>query len=100
MSDLKKMAGTFAASKQINAQFSNINAGGQALSTVDSLSTLQFLSHFDATAPENIKLAQQKVTNNELAFLRAGMLGVQNIEQLGDRIGRDLQGSMALVNLL
>ena len=26
-------------------------------------------------------------------------LDVQNIEQLGDRLGRDLQGSMALANL-
>ena len=28
------------------------------------------------------------------------MLGVQNIKQLGDRLGRDHQGSMALSNLL
>ena len=28
------------------------------------------------------------------------MLGVQNIKKLGDRIGRDLNGSMALANLL
>ena len=94
------MADTYAASKQINQQLSNINAGGQALSTVDSLSTLKLLSHFDDNAPANIKAAQAKVTNNELAYLRAGMLGVQNIEQLGDRLGRDLQGSMALANLL
>jgi hypothetical protein len=94
------MADTYAASKQINAQLSNINAGGQALSTVDSLSTLKLLSHFDSNAPANVKAAQAKVTSNELAFLRAGMLGVQNIKQLGDRLGRDLQGSMALANLL
>ena len=73
------MADTYAASKQINAQLSNINAGGQALSTVDSLSILKLLSHFDSNAPASIKTAQAKVTNNELAFLRAGMLGVQNI---------------------
>ena len=94
------MADTYAASKQINAQLSNINAGGQALSTVDSLSTLKLLSHFDSNAPANIKAAQAKVTNNELAYLRAGMLGVQSVKQLGDRLGRDLQGSMALANLL
>ena len=94
------MSDTYAASKQINAQLLNINAGGQALSTVDSLSTLKLLSHFDDNAPANIKAAQAKVTNNELAYLRAGMLGVQNIKQLGDRLGRDLQGSMALANLL
>ena len=94
------MSDTYAASKQINAQLSNINAGVQALSTVDSLSTLKLLSHFDCNAPANIKAAQAKVTNNELAYLRAGMLGVQNIKQLGDRLGRDLQGSMALANLL
>ena len=81
------MADTYAASKQINAQLSNINAGGQALSTVDSLSTLKLQLHFDATAPANIKLAQQKVTNNEQAFLSARMLNVQNIKQLGDRLG-------------
>ena len=73
------MSDTYAASKQTNAQLSNINAGGQALSTVDSLSTLKLLSHFDDNAPANIKAAQAKVTNNELAYLRAGMLGVQNI---------------------
>ena len=28
------------------------------------------------------------------------MLDVQNIKQLDDRLGRDLQGSMALANLL
>jgi len=28
------------------------------------------------------------------------MLGVQSVKQLGDRLGRDLQGSMALANLL
>lgn len=28
------------------------------------------------------------------------MLGVNSIKQLGDRLGRDLQGSMALANLL
>ena len=94
------MTDTYAASKQINAQLSNINARGQALSTVDSLSTLKLLSHFDDNVPANIKAAQAKVTNNELAYLRAGMLGVQNIEQLGNRLGRDLQGSMALANLL
>ena len=97
---VKQMADTYAASKQINQQLSNINAGGQALSTVDSLSTLKLLSHFDDNAPANIKAAQAKVTNNELAYLRAGMLGVQNIKRLGDRLGRDLQGSMALANLL
>ena len=97
---VKQMADTYAASKQINQQLSNINAGGQALSTVDSLSTLKLLSHFDDNAPANVKAAQAKVTNNELAYLRAGMLGVQNIKQLGDRLGRDLQGSMALANLL
>ena len=64
------------------------------------MSTLKLLSHFDDNAPANIKAAQAKVTNNELAYLRAGMLGVQNIKQLGDRLGRDLQGSMALANLL
>ena len=94
------MSDTYAASKQINQQLSNINAGGQALSTVDSLSTLKLLSHFDSNAPANIKAAQAKVTNNELAYLRAGMLGVQSVKQLGDRLGRDLQGSMALANLL
>ena len=94
------MADTYAASKQINQQLSNINAGGAALSTVDSLSTLKLLSHFDDNAPANIKAAQAKVTNNELAYLRAGMLGVNSIKQLGDRLGRDLQGSMALANLL
>ena len=94
------MSDTYAASKQINAQLSNINARGQALSTVESLSTLKLLSHFDTNAPANIKAAQAKVTNNELAYLRAGMLGVQNIKQLGDCLGRDLQGSMALANLL
>jgi hypothetical protein len=94
------MSDTYAASKQINAQLSNINAGGQALSTVDSLSTLKLLSHFDDNAPPNVKAAQAKVTSNELAYLKAGMLGVQNIKQLGDKLGRDLQGSMALANLL
>ena len=94
------MSDTYAASKQINQQLSNINAGGQALSTVDSLSTLKLLSHFDSNAPANVKAAQAKVTSNELSYLRAGMLGVQNIKQLGDRLGRDLQGSMALANLL
>ena len=94
------MSDTYAASKKVNAQLSNINAGGQALSTVDSLSTLKLLSHFDSNAPANIKAAQAKVTNNELAYLRAGMLGVQNIKQLGGRLGCDLQGSMALANLL
>ena len=94
------MSDTYAASKQINAQLSNINAGGQALSTVGSLSTLKLLSHFDDNAPANVKAAQAKVTRNELAYLRAGMLGVQNIKQLGDKLGRDLQGSMALANLL
>jgi hypothetical protein len=79
---------------------SNINAGGQALPTVDSLSTLKLLSHFDNNAPANVKAAQIKVTNNELAYLRAGMLGVQSVKQLGDRLGRDLQGSMALASLL
>ena len=94
------MSDTYAASKQIAASLSNINAGGQALSTVDSLSTLKLLSHFDDNAPANVKQAQAKVTSNELAYLRAGMLGVQNIKQLGDKLGRDLQGSMALANLL
>jgi hypothetical protein len=94
------MSDTYAASKQIAASLSNINAGGQALSTVDSLSTLKLLSHFDDNAPANVKAAQAKVTSNELAYLRAGMLGVQNIKQLGDKLGRDLNGSMALANLL
>ena len=94
------MADTYAASKQINQQLSNINAGGAALSIVDSLSTLKLLSHFDDNAPANIKAAQAKVTNNELAYLRAGMLGVNSIKQLGDRLGWDIQGSMALANLL
>jgi hypothetical protein len=94
------MSDTYAAPKQINAQLSNLNAGGQALSTVDSLSTLKLLSHFDDNAPANVKAAQAKVTNNELAYLRAGMLGVQSMKQLGDRLGRDLNGSMALANLL
>ena len=94
------MSDTYAASKQTNAQLSNINVGGQALSTVDSLSTLKLLSHFDSNVSANIKAAQAKVTNNELAYLRAGMLGVQSVKQLGDRLGRDLQGSMALANLL
>ena len=97
---VKQMADTYAASKKINQQLSNINADGQALSTVDSLSTLNLLSHFDDNAPANIKAAQAKVTNNELAYLRAGILGVQNIKQLGDRLGRDLNRSMALANLL
>ena len=39
------MADTYAASKQINQQLSNINAGGQALTTVDSLSTLKLFPH-------------------------------------------------------
>jgi hypothetical protein len=94
------MSDTYAASKQINAQLSNINAGGQALSTVDSLSTLKLLSHFNDSSPANVKAAQAKVTSNELAYLRAGMLGVQNIKQLGDKLGRDLNGSMALASLL
>ena len=94
------MSDTYAASNQINAQLSNTNAGGQALSTVDSLSTLKLLSHFDDSSPANVKAAQAKVTSNELAYLRAGMLGVNNIKQLGDKLGRDLQGSMALANLL
>ena len=94
------MADTYAVSKQIDQQLSNINAGGAALSTVDSLSTLKLLSHFDDNAPANIKAAHAKVTNNELAYLREGMLGVNSIKQLGDRLGRDLQGSMALANLL
>ena len=70
------------------------------MSTVDSLGTLKLLSHFDANASANVKAAQAKVTSNELAHLRAGMLGVNSIKQLGDRLGRDLQGSMALANLL
>ena len=40
------------------------------------------------------------MTNNELAYLRAGMLGDQIIKPLGARLGRDLQGNMALANLL
>ena len=94
------MSDTYAAPKQINQQLSNINAGGAALSTVESLSALKLLSHFDGNAPANIKAAQAKVTNNQLAYLRAGMLGLNSIKQLGDRLGRDLQGSMALANLL
>ena len=94
------MTDIYAASQQINQQLSNINAGGAALSTIDSLSKLKLLFYFDDNAPENIKAAQAKVTNNELAYLRAGMLGVNSIKQLGDRLGRDLQGSMALANLL
>ena len=94
------MSDTYAASKQINAQLSNINAGGQALSTVDSLSTLKLLSHFDSNAPANVKAAQAKVTSNELSYLRAGMLGVNTVKQLGDKLGTDLNGAMALASLL
>lgn len=65
------MTNTYAASKQINAQFSNINACGHALSTVDSLSTLKLLSNSDDNAPTNVKEAQAKVTTNEWAHLRA-----------------------------
>ena len=68
---------TYAASKNINAQLSNINSNGPSLSTVDSLSTLKLMSHWDDTAPANVKGAQKAVTNNELGYLRAGMLGVQ-----------------------
>jgi hypothetical protein len=74
---VKQMADTYTASKQINQQLSNINAGGQALGTVYSLSTFKLLSHFDDNVPANIKAAQAKVTNNKLAYLRAGMLGVR-----------------------
>ena len=94
------MTDTYTAPKEITAQLSNINTGGQALSTFDSLSTMKILSHFDSNAPANVKAAQAKVTNNELAYLRAGMVGVNSIKQLGDHLGRYLQGSMALANLL
>ena len=57
------MSDTYAAPKQINAQLSNINAGGQALSTVDSLSTLKLLSHFDFNAPANIEAAIDVMQN-------------------------------------
>ena len=94
------MSDTYAASKQINAQLSNINAGGQALSTVDSLSTLKLLSHFDSSASAKVKTAQAKVTSNELSYLRADMLGVNTVKQLGDKLGTDLNGAMALASLL
>ena len=70
------------------------------MSTVDSLSTLKLLSYADDYAPSNVQAAQAKVSSNELAYLMAGMLGVNPIKQLGDRLGRDLQGSMALASLL
>ena len=75
------MVDTYTASKQINAQLSNSNAGSQALTTVDSLSTLRLLSHFDDNAPANVKAAQAKVTSNELAYLGAGMLGVNSMKK-------------------
>ena len=90
---------TYAASKNINAQLSNINSNGPSLSTVDSLSTLKLLSHFDNTAPANVERAQKAVTDNELGYLRAGMLGVQ-VRSIGDKLGRDLNGAMALAGLL
>ena len=96
------MVNTYAASKQINDQLSNINAGGQALSTFDSLSAIKLLIRFDdsARAPANVKEAQAKVTTNKLAYFKAGMLGVNSVKQFGECLGRDLQGSMALANLL
>ena len=96
----KNMTDTYTASKQINTQLFNINSNGQVLGTVDSLSTLELLSYFGGNAPSNVKAAQAKVTINGLAYLRAGMVDVNSIKQLGDRLGRDLQGSMALANLL
>ena len=45
-------------------------------------------------------MCTEKKINNELAFSRAGILGAQNIKHLRDCLGRGLQGSMALANLL
>ena len=70
------------------------------MSTVDSLSTLILLSHFDGNEPANVKAAQTKATTNKLAYLRAEMVGVHSVKQLWYRLGRVLQGSMALANRL
>ena len=90
---------TCVASKNINAQLRNINSNGPFLSTVDSLSTLKLLSHWDDTALANVKRARKAVTNNELGYLRAGMLGVQ-VRSICDKLGRDFNGAMALAGLL
>ena len=77
---ISKMTDTYTMAKKINVQLSNINASRYALSAVDSLSTPKFLFYFDSNAPANTMVAQARVTNKDIAFLRAGMLGVQNIE--------------------
>ena len=90
---------TYAASKNIKVQLSNINSNGPSPSTVDSLSTLKLLSHWDETEPAYVKWIQKAVTNNELGYLRAGMMGVQ-VWSIDDKLGRDLNGTMALAEPL
>ena len=40
-------------------------------------------SIFNDNAPTNVKAAHTKVTTNKLTYLRAGMVGVNSIKQLG-----------------
>jgi hypothetical protein len=68
------------------------------MSTIDILSSLKLINHFESRSGDDT--ASQKIANEELKYLRAGMGALQSNPSLTSRFGSGWQGAMAVAGLL
>lgn len=75
-----------------------VNDTSPQLSTVDVLSSLKLIGHFED--PANQKGPTGKIAQEELKYLQAGMLALEANPALSGKFGKGFSGAMAVAGLL
>ena len=90
------MANSYESQQKLNSLVANDVT--PQLSTVDVLSSLKLISHFES--PDVRKTVAGEIAQKEIEYLKLGFQAVRDNPALSDKFGNGFQGGMAVASLL
>jgi hypothetical protein len=92
------MANSFDSQQKLEQLITNDTT--PSMSTIDVLSSLKLINHFEEKITADDKSASTLIAKEELKYLTLGMKALENNASLTNRFGSGFEGAMAITSLL
>jgi hypothetical protein len=93
-----KMANSFDSQQKLEQLITNDTT--PSMSTIDILSSLKLINHFEDKIKADDKSASTQIAHEELRYLKLGMESLKSNPSLSNRFGSGFEGAMAITSLL
>ena len=92
------MANSFDSQQKLEQLITNDTT--PSMSTIDILSSLKLINHFEDKIKADDKSASTQIAHEELRYLKLGMESLKSNPSLSNRFGSGFEGAMAITSLL